>query len=84
MIKEFIMNLYDNRSLLKNIKRIYKSYKRFGLIYNEKDNNVYFNGKLVKKFYDERRSILKISKLGECNVKAIYDTRGALIGLMEY
>ena len=84
MLKEFMMNLYDNRSLLNKIDRIYKPYKKFGLIYNKNDGNIYFNGKLVRQFCDEKNNIIDIFKLGKCNVKAIYDNRGRLIELKEY
>lgn len=84
MLKEFIMNLYDNGSLLDKIKRIYKPYKKFGLTYSKKDGTIYFKGKLVREFYDEKNNIIDIFKAGECNVKAVYDSRGSLIELREY
>lgn len=84
MLKEFMMNLYDNRSLLDKIKKIYKPYKKFGLIYSKKDGTIYFKGKLVRKFYDEKNNIMDIFKAGECNVKAVYDSRGNLTELREY
>lgn len=84
MMKGFMMNLYDNRSLLDKIKRIYKPYKKFGLIYSKKDGNIYFKGKLVRNFYDEKNNIMDIFKLGECNVRAVYDNRRSLIELREY
>ena len=57
IIKEFIMNFHNNGSLLDKIKKIYRPYKKFGLIYSKKDGNIYFNGKLVRKFYDEKNNI---------------------------
>ena len=51
------MNFHNNGSLLDKIKKIYRPYKKFGLIYSKKDSNIYFNGKLVRKFYDEKNNI---------------------------
>lgn len=84
MIRGFMMNFYDNRSLLDKIKRIYKPYKKFGLIYSKKDGTIYFKGKLVREFYDEKNNLIDIFKAGECNVKAVYDSWGSLIELREY
>lgn len=63
-----------------NMKESMAIYKEYGLTYDEESQNLYYNGQLVKKFYDNDLLYTE-QKNGIVTVTPIRDKKGNLIGL---
>lgn len=71
--EEEIMEKFINR---------YDKYEKFGLIYAEESGKLYFNGKEVKEFCDDRECIFDNYNVGELHIRAVYNNE-KLIGIEE-
>ena len=72
--EEEIMEKFMNR---------YDKYEKFGLIYAEESDKLYFNGKEVKEFCDGKECIFDNYNVGELHIRAVYNNE-KLIGIEEF